>query len=431
MDLHRKTLHSKRSFANARNSESAVYDASEEDAGNDASEDDASIRSVHLPPAIHARQTIPTSPLATGKTMSTATLQKVAHAQHRPGVVAGGKMLLAPGSDDSGMESGTYDGDIESSTTAAAIAPSKLFGQGRSPSLTPSPIASPSSPAFPPAILSAHSPSTSPKDSDAHSAYMIAAAKTPLVSARGILTPVEPPPPDVPQPPEAASPSSLTPEQIQAHVRNVIEGKEARPYKVNPPPTDRPVRIYADGVYDMFHFGHALQLRQAKLSFPSVHLLVGVCSDELVDLHKARTVMTHTERCESVRHCRWADEVIPEAPWIIDDEFLKKWEIDYVAHDDEPYAGINGVDDVYGFVKEQGKFIPTHRTPGVSTSELLGRMVVDYRKGEFDRKLEKMGHAELMSRPPSRGASSRGPGSPVKGTTFLELPTQNITPPPA
>lgn len=56
--------------------------------------------------------------------------------------------------------------------------------------------------------------------------------------------------------------------------------------------------------------------------------------------------------------------------------------------------------------------MPTRRTPGVSTSELLGRMVIDYRKGEFDRKLDKMGHPELMSRPPSRGASSRGPGSP-------------------
>jgi len=430
MDLHRKTLHSKRSFGNARNTESAVYDASEEDAGNDASEDDASIRSVHLPPSIHARHNIPTSPLAQGKMMTTTTLHKVT--QHKPGVVApGGKVLLAPSSDDSGMESGTYDGDIESSTTAAAIAPSKLFGQhhpGRSPSLTPSPVASPSSPVFPPAILSTYSPSSSLKDSDAHSAYMIA-PKTPLVSARGILTPAEPPPVDVVK--EAFNPSSLTPEQIQAHVQSVIDGVESRPYKVNPPPTDRPVRIYADGVYDMFHFGHALQLRQAKLSFPSVHLLVGVCSDELVDLHKSRTVMTHAERCESVRHCRWADEVIPDAPWVIDDEFLKKWEIDYVAHDDEPYAGINGVNDVYGFVKEQGKFIPTHRTPGVSTSELLGRMVVDYRKGEFDRKLEKMGHAELMSRPPSRGPSSRGPGSPVKGTAFLELPTQNITPPSA
>lgn len=123
-------------------------------------------------------------------------------------------------------------------------------------------------------------------------------------------------------------------------------------------------------MYDLFHFGfvivllthptvthpltrHALQLRQAKLSFPDVHLIVGVNSDEQVFEHKSRTVMTHAERCESVRHCRWVDEVAPDAPWTIDTDFLTKYNIDYVAHDEDPYKGV-GTDDVYGFVKLQG-----------------------------------------------------------------------------
>jgi hypothetical protein len=47
---------------------------------------------------------------------------------------------------------------------------------------------------------------------------------------------------------------------------------------------------------------HALQLRQAKLSFPSVHLLVGVNSDEDVIINKARCVMTHAERYGTSTH---------------------------------------------------------------------------------------------------------------------------------
>ncbi|KAI6120270.1 hypothetical protein EDD16DRAFT_1519009 [Pisolithus croceorrhizus] len=278
---------------------------------------------------------------------------------------AGRHQLASSMLSDDGTDSQTYDGDVESSITAKAS-----HGHLGFPTLR-------------------YSSSTSTLTSQ-------------IDESRS-----QPAPVDI-----AFNPASLTPNDIQSFVKRAIDGESGRPYRINPPPTDRPVRIYADGtqprsdldmfnpstagVYDLFHFGHALQLRQAKLSFPNVYLLVGVNSDEDVQRHKARCVMNHAERCEAVRHCRWVDEVIPDCPWILDAAFLDRWRIDYVAHDEQPYSA-DGHDDVYAFVKQQGKFLPTRRTPGVSTSDLLERIVSGYRNRDFDKKLEKMGHAELKA----------------------------------
>lgn len=87
--------------------------------------------------------------------------------------------------------------------------------------------------------------------------------------------------------------------------------------------------------------------------------------------------MTESERYESVRHCKWVDEVIESAPWVITQDFLVAHAIDYVAHDAEPYQSVES-GDVYAFVKSQGKFLPTKRTSGVSTSDLITRIVRDY-----------------------------------------------------
>lgn len=138
------------------------------------------------------------------------------------------------------------------------------------------------------------------------------------------------------------------------------------------------VRVYADGIFDMFHFGHAKALEQCKNLFPNVYLLVGVCDDALTRKMKGRTVMNEYERAESLRHCRHVDEVVEHAPWTIDQEFLDKHRIDYVAHDSAPYPSSAGQEDVYAYVKSIGKFASTQRTEGISTSDLINRVVKDY-----------------------------------------------------
>ncbi|KAL8943079.1 MAG: hypothetical protein Q9216_001279 [Gyalolechia sp. 2 TL-2023] len=150
-------------------------------------------------------------------------------------------------------------------------------------------------------------------------------------------------------------------------------------YHTNPPPVGRSVRIYADGVFDLFHLGHMRQLEQAKNAFPEVYLLVGVTGDAETHKRKGLTVLTGAERTETVRHCKWVDEVIPNCPWVVTPDFLEEHKIDYVAHDDLPYGADEG-DDIYAPIKKQGKFLVTQRTEGVSTTGIITKIVRDYEK---------------------------------------------------
>lgn len=152
-----------------------------------------------------------------------------------------------------------------------------------------------------------------------------------------------------------------------------------RGFKLNIPPEDRPIRIYADGVFDLFHLGHMRQLEQCKKAFDNVELVVGIPNDKETHKRKGLTVLTDKQRYETVRHCKWVDEVVEDAPWILDMKFLKDHKIDYCAHDDLPYVA-DGIDDIYKPMKEHGMFIATQRTEGISTSDIITKIIRDYDK---------------------------------------------------
>lgn len=187
----------------------------------------------------------------------------------------------------------------------------------------------------------------------------------------------------------------LTPEEIQEQEAKMAfekrereldqelppEYRKFRPrgFRFNIPPKDRPIRIYADGVFDLFHLGHMRQLEQAKKSLPNVTLVCGVPSDEETHRRKGLTVLSDKQRCETLLHCKWVDEVIPNAPWCVTPEFLEEHKIDYVAHDDLPYASGDS-DDIYKPIKELGKFLTTQRTEGISTSDIITKIIRDYDK---------------------------------------------------
>ncbi|KAJ3514986.1 hypothetical protein NLJ89_g2043 [Agrocybe chaxingu] len=159
-----------------------------------------------------------------------------------------------------------------------------------------------------------------------------------------------------------------TASEIQAYIRKELH---------LPPQTsfeNKRLRVYVDGSFDLFGVGHALQLRQAKLAFPCVHLIVGVFSDDTLRQYNATTTWPEVERLEIVRHCRWVDEVNKDAPWELTPKFLEGKGIDFVAIDEgtsvDPSCDkirVRGYDEL----KKHGKIIKTRRTLGLASQQKL------------------------------------------------------------
>ncbi|MCH7671378.1 MAG: adenylyltransferase/cytidyltransferase family protein [Proteobacteria bacterium] len=129
------------------------------------------------------------------------------------------------------------------------------------------------------------------------------------------------------------------------------------------------IRVYADMVADLFHYGHVEFLRQASML--GDYVLVGINADDEVALHKRRPIQTMQERLASVANCRYVDEVIPDAPWIFDPSWIEKYDIGLVVHGDDYSAEKR--QEIYRVPIEMGIFRSITYTKSISTTEIIRR----------------------------------------------------------
>ncbi|CAM8964694.1 unnamed protein product [Rhodiola kirilowii] len=135
----------------------------------------------------------------------------------------------------------------------------------------------------------------------------------------------------------------------------------------------RPVRVYMDGCFDMMHYGHCNALRQARAV--GDELVVGIVSDDEIIANKGPPVTPLHERMIMVSAVKWVDEVIPDAPYAITADFMKKlfneYNIDYIVHGDDPCTLPDGT-DAYELAKKAGRYKQIKRTEGVSSTDIVG-----------------------------------------------------------
>ncbi len=96
------------------------------------------------------------------------------------------------------------------------------------------------------------------------------------------------------------------------------------------------MRIYADGVWDLFHVGHIRLIQRLKhLKGGNNCVLIGVCSDEFCKGYKRETIISMEQRVDMLRSCKYVDEVIPACPAPITEQLIRDHNIDLVVHADD------------------------------------------------------------------------------------------------
>lgn len=131
-------------------------------------------------------------------------------------------------------------------------------------------------------------------------------------------------------------------------------------------------RLLFEGAFDVVHSGHYNALRQAKALSPI--LVVGVNSDQSITDFKGPPVMNIDERCALVRACKWVDEVAEATPYIADIPLLDLLNCQYIGHGDDIILGPDGKSIYTPFI-EAGRMKITKRTEGISTTDILGRIL--------------------------------------------------------
>ncbi|XP_037958482.1 ethanolamine-phosphate cytidylyltransferase isoform X3 [Teleopsis dalmanni] len=187
------------------------------------------------------------------------------------------------------------------------------------------------------------------------------------------------------------------------------------------------IRVWCDGCYDMVHFGHANSLRQAKALGDKV--IVGIHTDEEITKHKGPPVFTEEERVKMVKGIKWVDEVVLGAPYVTTLEVLDEHNCDFCVHGDDITMTAEGV-DTYHLVKSANRYKEVRRTAGVSTTDLVGRMLLltrnHFRQGSSEYDIEKEEPKICVCKCSSNMGQDSAAKSPWTGVSQFLPTTQKI-----
>lgn len=134
------------------------------------------------------------------------------------------------------------------------------------------------------------------------------------------------------------------------------------------------MKIYCDGIFDLFHAGHITTFKYIKNMDENVHLIVGLISDDVASSYKRRPIVNEVNRQIMLESCVYVDEVVPNAPLLITKDFMDLHSIDLVVHSFSNLDDSNKQMSFFKIPKELGQFKHIPYSDMESTSDIIKRI---------------------------------------------------------
>lgn len=135
------------------------------------------------------------------------------------------------------------------------------------------------------------------------------------------------------------------------------------------------MRIYVDGIFDLFHRGHVEMFQKMKAMGDDVTVIVGVISDDDAASYKRKTIINEVDRLYCVQSCRYVDETIVNAPLFVCEKFIDTYKIDLVVHSFVDKKDEKKQEEFFRVPKQLNRYKTLPYANGISTSDIIKRVV--------------------------------------------------------
>jgi cytidyltransferase-like protein len=100
------------------------------------------------------------------------------------------------------------------------------------------------------------------------------------------------------------------------------------------------MKVYCDGIFDLYHSGHVRHFKLIKERYPNCHLTVGIVGDINASGYKRVPIYKQEDRYILVSSCKYVDDIVKDCPMTVTQQFMDQRAIDLVVHafkDDEDF----------------------------------------------------------------------------------------------